>query len=30
MARRMGFFARLFFTYRLFIRLVVLGVFGWR
>lgn len=29
MARRMGFFARLFFTYRLFIRLVVLGVFGW-
>lgn len=29
MARRMGFFARLFFTYRMFIRLVVLGVFGW-
>ena len=29
MARRMGFFARLFFTYRWFVRLVVLGVFGW-
>lgn len=29
MARRMGFFARLFFTYKLFIRLVVLGALGW-